>query len=965
MSKKLSLRDQIDRLKKRSNDMNPKKINVRNDGNNIKVCVRVRPMTDNETTESTELLDVENDSILFKEDEKEKQFTYDHCFAPSSTQLEIYNTLCSDIIGKSIEGMNQCVFAYGMTSSGKTHTMFGAKSKIKNTRVLSPDVGIIPRLCNDLFDQIGKSAYMQIEVDITYIEIYCEQIYDLLNDKDIRGSVHIHPKMGVYVKGAEKFTVSSIEEILNYIQEGNDRRKVASTKMNNRSSRSHAVFTIYIKQHTISHVRHSKIHLVDLAGSEPLKKSMVTGVHMKEAININKSLSTLGLVINKLSAVSCKHKKNKHDNSNYIPFRDSVLTLILKDALGGNSETIMIATVSPAAVHRTETLSTLRYASTAKTIKNSIHINSIRQEENKKIIESLKEQLSSVHEFRRSETQRNISEIENIKSSLLEKMKQMKEENDIKYKQLEEELEESNEELTEINKEYKELSELHKLLKSEIDEYKLKNKDIKNMYDLKIEKIEQECIEKIDQNNMENIGKISKNEEKVREELGEIIVLHKKREENLMEQLDYERNKADTVNVENNILREENSKKDEELDTTRDELDLAKDEIADINYKLRDIENICNEYKRRLDEVDSKGWSQTVEIARTRRKSAVLAMELNSLKGLNNNTYEPNNNIDDEHSVFIQDEEQDDDIINDIKNALNDDDDTDINTDKTITNEVKKAMNVIVDSVDSENKTLSPNSIKLTKEIKRKSSVIFALKLAQVKTRMDNDDQIVKMNNDLIRLKTKLDDAEEKSKKEFDRNRMENHKLRETAKKAEIERENIKKQHAIIEIEKKREEELRKQEEQKRMYVEQKIANLIAASEMRMDNIKTIVDKKQKDDSIFTGEIVVYEMKDITKPSTHHFQYKRQYKGSDVGTIMIKNESGLVIDTFRCGNKFINTDYRNTTVNCNFIKSMKKYKIDFIVEKKFYKFTLGGNFFIKVKRTLPECFIIETNFVMI
>ena len=937
-NKKLSLRDQIDRLKQRSNDMNPKKINVRNDGNNIKVCVRVRPMTKTDIETSSNLIDVEKDSILFKGDEKEKQFTYDHCFSPSSTQLEIYNTLCNDIVGKSIEGMNQCVFAYGMTASGKTHTMLGSNLKIKNVRDLNSSVGIIPRICADLFDQIGKSAYKQIEVNISYIEIYCEQIYDLLNDNDVRGSVHIHPKMGVYMKGVERFTVSSIEEILNYIQEGNDRRKVASTKMNNRSSRSHAVFTIYIKQHTVSHVRHSKIHLVDLAGSEPLKKSMVKGVHMKEAININKSLSTLGLVINKLSAAGSKRNSK---NKNYVPFRDSVLTLILKDALGGNSETIMIATVSPAATHKTETLTTLRYASTAKNIKNSIHINSIRQEEDKKIIESLKEQLSSVHEFRRSETQRNISEIENIKSSLVEKMNRMKEENDVKYRQLEEELEETNEELAEINKEYKELSELHSLLKTEISGYKLKNKEMRNTYKSEIEKVKMECAEQIELNNMENLGKLAKNEEKVREELGEIIVLHKKREENLMEQLDYERERANGLDTDNTVLKEEILEKTEELEA-------AKEDAADVRYKLNVNENICNEYKRRLDEVDSKGWAQTVEIARTRRKSAVLAMELNALKELNNVVQTVD---EEEHSIFVQDEEHDDDVIDDIKNALEDDDDD--------------TQSRSADTEPENTNSMSPNSLRLTKEVKRKSSVIFALKLANAKTRIDNETKITEMNKELEQLKLKLNDAERKSDKELERNRKENNKLREAAKKAETERENIKKQHKAVEMEKRREETLRKQEEQKRLLAEQKISKLIAASETRMDNIKTIVEKKQQLVDVNAMGISTYEMKDLKKPiSTHNFCYKRTYKGEDIGTITLKNERGLVIDTFSCGNKAIRTNRINTYIKCNFIKDMLKYKIKFIFGTDFYKFTLGGNFFIETKKALPEYFTLETNFTM-
>uniref|UniRef100_A0A094ZQX8 Kinesin-like protein unc-104 n=1 Tax=Schistosoma haematobium TaxID=6185 RepID=A0A094ZQX8_SCHHA len=282
-------------------------------------------------------------------------------------QKQVYNDIGNDALNHALEGYNVCIFAYGQTGSGKSYTMMGKPG-------VEGQEGIIPQLCRDLFKKLNRTTSGQIiqhMVEVSYMEIYCERVRDLLDPKS-KGNLRVreHPILGPYVEDLSKCAVISFDEINELIDVGNKARTVAATNMNETSSRSHAVFTIIVTQkiedlsYGTTSEKVSKISLVDLAGSERSDATGATDIRLKEGANINKSLTTLGKVIAGLADMSSKRRKK----IDFIPYRDSVLTWLLKENLGGNSHTTMIAALSPADVNFDETLSTLRYADRAKSI---------------------------------------------------------------------------------------------------------------------------------------------------------------------------------------------------------------------------------------------------------------------------------------------------------------------------------------------------------------------------------------------------------------------------------------------------------------------------------------------------------------------------------------------------------------------------------------------------------------------
>ncbi|VDP35933.1 unnamed protein product [Schistosoma mattheei] len=282
-------------------------------------------------------------------------------------QKQVYNDIGNDALNHALEGYNVCIFAYGQTGSGKSYTMMGKPG-------VEGQEGIIPQLCRDLFKKLNRTTSGQIiqhMVEVSYMEIYCERVRDLLDPKS-KGNLRVreHPILGPYVEDLSKCAVISFDEINELIDVGNKARTVAATNMNETSSRSHAVFTIVVTQkiedlsYGTTSEKVSKISLVDLAGSERSDATGATDIRLKEGANINKSLTTLGKVIAGLADMSSKRRKK----TDFIPYRDSVLTWLLKENLGGNSHTTMIAALSPADVNFDETLSTLRYADRAKSI---------------------------------------------------------------------------------------------------------------------------------------------------------------------------------------------------------------------------------------------------------------------------------------------------------------------------------------------------------------------------------------------------------------------------------------------------------------------------------------------------------------------------------------------------------------------------------------------------------------------
>ncbi|KAG5312244.1 KI13B protein, partial [Acromyrmex insinuator] len=331
---------------------------------------------------------------------KPKTFAFDHCFYSLdpgadnfASQEIVFDALGRDILDNAFQGYNACIFAYGQTGSGKSYTMMGS----------GDNKGIIPRLCDNLFDMIAKqqSSELSYKVEVSYMEIYNEKVHDLLDPKPNKQSLKVreHNVLGPYVDGLSQLAVTSFQDIDNLMAEGNKSRTVAATNMNSESSRSHAVFSVILTQTLtdsksgVSGEKVSRMSLVDLAGSERAVKTGAVGDRLKEGSNINKSLTTLGLVISKLADQNSGSNKKK---DNFVPYRDSVLTWLLKDNLGGNSKTVMVATISPAADNYEETLSTLRYADRAKRIVNHAVVN---EDPNARIIRELRQEVETLKEM--------------------------------------------------------------------------------------------------------------------------------------------------------------------------------------------------------------------------------------------------------------------------------------------------------------------------------------------------------------------------------------------------------------------------------------------------------------------------------------------------------------------------------------------------------------------------------------
>ncbi|CAK5081673.1 unnamed protein product [Meloidogyne enterolobii] len=356
--------------------MNESLINSKGEVENVKVSVRCRPLSKREKeigfVQSIVEVDYTGKSILVSSSNGQsdllKCYQFDEVFGPDSCQSDVYNCIARPVVENVLEGFNGTVFAYGQTGTGKTYTMSG-----------DPNIGeqgIIQYSFAHIFNHIAESGHeKRFLVRISYMEIYNEELRDLLV-RTVPGAVHSYLEIkeradvGVYVKDLLSVTVSSADQCMRIMQLGNANRHTGKTSMNEQSSRSHAIFTITIECSEIiadgkQLLTQGKLSFVDLAGSERQSKTNVVGEQMKEATKINLSLSTLGNVISALADAKSTH----------IPYRNSKLTRILQDSLGGNSKTCMIANIGPAAYNYAETISTLRYASRAKRIQNMARIN--------------------------------------------------------------------------------------------------------------------------------------------------------------------------------------------------------------------------------------------------------------------------------------------------------------------------------------------------------------------------------------------------------------------------------------------------------------------------------------------------------------------------------------------------------------------------------------------------------------
>ena len=381
---------------------------------NIKCIVRCRPLNEKEKGLGTKCITISADSkVVIVENKNDKlasgKYAMDRVFPEDVTQEEVFQEIGEPILQSFIGGYNCTIFCYGQTGAGKTHTMMGPLDQLYETN--SPSHGLIPRIINYLFNEnekvnniitggnSEKCKNIKISTKICVMELYQESIIDLLskndpketkNDKNNELKIKEDPKKGMFVQGITEVEVKNAKEAKDLILTGLKSRHVAATEMNAESSRSHLLFSIYV---TTSYInprggavsKSSRLHLIDLAGSERQKKTKAQGERIKEACMINKSLSTLGNVINAL--VENYDGKNK-----YIPFRDSKLTYFLKDSLGGNSKTTIVANISCSLIQMNETISTLKFVQRAKMIKNSATLNMSVQEN----IEALQEEIKKL-----------------------------------------------------------------------------------------------------------------------------------------------------------------------------------------------------------------------------------------------------------------------------------------------------------------------------------------------------------------------------------------------------------------------------------------------------------------------------------------------------------------------------------------------------------------------------------------
>ncbi|XP_026939850.1 stAR-related lipid transfer protein 9 isoform X3 [Sagmatias obliquidens] len=444
---------------------------------NVRVAVRVRPLSKRETKEGGRII-VEVDGKVAKirnlkvdgrpsgfGDSREKvvAFGFDYCYwsvdpedPQHASQDVVFQDLGTEVLSGAAKGYNICLFAYGQTGSGKTYTMLGTPAS----------VGLTPRICEGLFVREENCAPLpsSCRIKVSFLEIYNERVRDLLKQSDQKKTYNLrvreHPEMGPYVQGLSQHVVTSYKQVIQLLEEGIANRITAATHVHEASSRSHAIFTIYYTQailenHLPSEIS-SKINLVDLAGSERADPSYCKD-RITEGANINKSLVTLGIVISTLAQNSqvfnsCQSfgstvsdgsdsgipsspsrtssGAGPSQRQSYIPYRDSVLTWLLKDSLGGNSRTIMVATVSPAHTSYSETMSTLRYASNAKNIINKPRVN---EDANVKLIRELREEIGRLKAMLLSFELRNFHSLNEGKD---ENLKELALQNELKIDQL-------------------------------------------------------------------------------------------------------------------------------------------------------------------------------------------------------------------------------------------------------------------------------------------------------------------------------------------------------------------------------------------------------------------------------------------------------------------------------------------------------------------------------------------------
>ncbi|KAK4373858.1 hypothetical protein RND71_004535 [Anisodus tanguticus] len=364
----------------------------------VKVIVRMRPLTKDEEEGEVVVQKASNDSLSIAG----HTFTFDSIADTQSTQVDIFQHVGAPVVENCLAGFNSSVFAYGQTGSGKTYTIWGPANALLEENLTNDQQGLAPRVFQRLFERIEEEQIKHADKQLMYqcrcsfLEIYNEQITDLLDPSQRNLQIREDVRTGVYVENLTEECVSSMKDVTKLLMKGVSNRRTGATSVNAESSRSHSVFTCVVESRCksmadgINHLKRSRINLVDLAGSERQKLTGAAGERLKEAGNINKSLSQLGNLINILAEVS-QTGKNRH-----IPYRDSKLTFLLQESLGGNAKLAMICAVSPSQSCKSETLSTLRFAQRAKAIKNKAVINEEMQDDVnvlREVIRQLREEL--------------------------------------------------------------------------------------------------------------------------------------------------------------------------------------------------------------------------------------------------------------------------------------------------------------------------------------------------------------------------------------------------------------------------------------------------------------------------------------------------------------------------------------------------------------------------------------------
>ncbi|KAL6522612.1 hypothetical protein OROMI_031570 [Orobanche minor] len=379
---------------------------------NVQVLIRIRPLNRMEKSNFgfSRCLKQENAQSITWIGQPETRFMFDHVACEAIDQETLFRMVGLPMVENCLSGYNSCMFAYGQTGSGKTFTMLGEIEELEVKP--SPNRGMTPRIFEFLFARIRaeeesrRDERLKYNCKCSFLEIYNEQITDLLDPSSTNLMLREDMKNGVYVENLSEFEVHTVGDILQLLTQGSSNRKVAATNMNRESSRSHSVFTCVIESRwekdSATNFRFARLNLVDLAGSERQKSSGAEGERLKEAANINKSLSTLGHVI--MVLVDVANGKSRH-----IPYRDSRLTFLLQDSLGGNSKTMIIANVSSSICSAAETLNTLKFAQRAKLIQNNAVINEDSSGDVMALklqIQLLKEELSA---FKREKATRSLS----------------------------------------------------------------------------------------------------------------------------------------------------------------------------------------------------------------------------------------------------------------------------------------------------------------------------------------------------------------------------------------------------------------------------------------------------------------------------------------------------------------------------------------------------------------------------